>query len=146
MSRENRFGVNVVLADLAKRRKEGRGETDSDDSENSNADDSDVDETYLPQDSTNSSSDQPSEEEEDDHSDQNALASASKRSRHRCPKPETWKRNIQKAAKPKKSPQAIDCSKCRLKCTSKISEAQREFISSNYHGLEVVYINNFYMD
>lgn len=160
MSKEPRFGINDVLADLAKRRIDRRnqeGDRDSSESD-SHHDDSDIDGNYRP--SSNSSSDQ---ELSDDQlrgnliNEENEIAlnsdvstdtdePAVKRKRNRTKEKKEAKearssglayknyRGVDVAAK---SPKICDCSKCRLQCSAKISDDQRKIICATYYGLKV---------
>lgn len=172
MSKETRFGINDVLADLAKRRINRKNqENDSISSEDdSHNDDSDIDGNYCP--SSNSSSDSHNEiSNEQLHDDLNNEETevalnlevvtepnepAVKRKRNKIAKPEEWKKNKLRDARmagleyktyrgatvSAKKPKAQgargvrDCSKCRLKCLSKISEVQRESLCKTYYGLK----------
>ena len=81
------------------------------------------------------------------------------RSRWRQPEPSSWKRNIAKKRRADglpyvtakknrqaKIPKVIDCSRCRFRCTTKISMDDREKLCRKYWNMEYTAKKNFILN
>ncbi|XP_050315508.1 uncharacterized protein LOC126750046 [Anthonomus grandis grandis] len=90
----------------------------------------DSDQDYVPDSSSSETSD------EEDVTDNHVPLTTNfqkKRTRWNKSDPFQWKKNLAKRQKVEaKAPQNIDCSKCRFKCTEKISLEKRMIICKNY--------------